>query len=274
MKFISIFSILLLICFFAISDVIAADRESADELYVKSGLEKQMQGIGPALLAGYQNNYRNSKKHTARDEKIYQNIGKVIESSFDTQVMRETVLNGIVENISENDMNVILAWLSSSVGKKITELEEMAGSKKGMDETQKFIRNIKKTSITKKRIRLIKELNAAMNITATTVDITLSTQFALSMTTKQAKGKLSRDSILKLYEDFKKDMVQIEPMVEHQVHGSLLYTYQPLADEELEQFVAFVKSKSGKNYTSVTSSFLTQAIIEGSLQFASDISQF
>ena len=273
MKFIFTFFTLLVICFLSISDVTAADQESASELYVRSGLEKQMQGVGPALVAGYQNNYRNSKEHTSRDEKIYQNIGQVIENSFDTQVMRETVVNGVMENISESDMKLILAWLDSPVGNKITELEERAGSKEGMEETQEFIRNVKKTSTTKERIRLIKELNSSMNITATTVDITLSTQFALSMTTKQARGKLSRDAIRKLYEDFKKNMLQIEPMVEHQVNGSLLYTYQTLTDEELGQFVDFAKTTSGKNYTTVTSSFLLQGIVESSLQFASDISQ-
>ena len=84
---------------------------------------------------------------------------------------------------------------------------------------------------------------------------------------------MSRDAIRKLYEDFKKNMLQIEPMVEHQVNGSLLYTYQTLTDEELGQFVDFAKTTSGKNYTTVTSSFLLQGIVESSLQFASEISQ-
>jgi hypothetical protein len=62
-------------------------------------------------------------------------------------------------------------------------------------------------------------------------------------------------------------------MIEHQVHGSLLYTYQALSDDELGKYVAFAQSESGRNYTSVTSSFMLQAIVESSLKFAKEISQ-
>lgn len=273
MKFISSFSTLLLVCFFLISYVNGADRESANELYVKSGLEKQMQDIGPALLAGYKNNYSKSKHHTAHDEKIYSNIAQVIESSFAIQAMRETVVTGLMKDMARRDMKLILAWLDSPVGKKITELEERAGSKEGMEATREYIGNIKKTSVSVERIHLIKDLSSSMNITETTVDITLSTQFALSMTMRKAKKKLSRDDIRRLYEDFKKNGSRIEAMAEHQVHGSLLSTYRTLTDEELLEYVAFAKSESGRKYTSVTSSFLLQAIIESSLQFVWGISQ-
>ena len=124
---------LLLICFFSMSCVNAADRQSASELYVKSGLEKQMRDIGPALLAGYKNNYSRSDQHTDRDKKIYENIEQVIEDSFDVEGMRETVVVGLMEGISDGDMELILAWLDSPVGKKITGLEERAGSEEGCE---------------------------------------------------------------------------------------------------------------------------------------------
>ena len=273
MKFITSFFALLLMFLPSVFSVSGAGLEAASELYVKSGLEKQMQDIGPALLVGYKNNYSKAKEHTAYDKKIYQNIGQVIESSFDVQVMKEKVVTGLRKNITENDMEQILAWLSSPVGQKITELEERAGSKDGVRETQKFIRNIKKADVSTERVRLIKELNSSMDIIETTVDIALSTQFALSMTTGKEKKKLSRDDVLKLDVDFKKNRSRIEPMIKHQVHGSLLYTYQALSDEELGEFVAFAKSKNGKNYTRATSSVLIQTIDESSLQFAWEISQ-
>jgi len=273
MKFISTFSALLLIYFLSISCVNGADLESANEMYVKSGLEKQVQDIGPALLASYTNNYNKSDWHTGHDKKIYQRIGQVINDSFDTQTMRGKIVNGLAQDISSSDMEMILAWLSSSVGRKITELEKKAGSKEGVKETQAYIKNIKKSQLSAERISLIKDLNSSMNVTETTVNVALSTQFALSIATRTAKKKLSRDDVRKLYEDFTTNSSQIEPMIKHQVHGSLLYTYQELTDEELVKFVTFAQSKSGKNYTSVTSSYLLQAIIESSLQLAWEISQ-
>lgn len=273
MKFISSFLTLLLIYFLSIPCVKAADLESANELYVKSGLERQMQDIGQALLAGYKNNYGKSEQHTARDKKIYRNIGQVIEHSFDPQAMKKIVVNGLVKDIAESDMKLILAWLNSPVGTRITKMEERASSKKGIKETQDYIRNIKKYPISAERIRLIKDLNSSMNITETAVDITLAAQFALSMTTKKTKRKLSYDAIRKLYAEFKKNRSRIEPMMVHQVQGSLLYTYQALPDGDLEKYVAFAKSASGRKYNSTTSLYMLKAIVRSSLKFALETSR-
>lgn len=274
MKFVSSFLTLLLIYFLSISCVTAADLKSANELYAKSGLEKQMRDIGPAILAGYRNNYSKSRRHTARDKKIYRNIGQVIEHSFDTQAMKEIVVNGLAKDIAESDMKLILAWLNSPVGTRITKMEERASSKKGIKETQDYIRNIKKYPISAERIRLIKDLNSSMNITETAVDITLAAQFALSMTTKKTKRKLSRDDIRKLYAEFiKKNRSRVEPMMVYQVQGSLLYTYQTLPDGDLEKYVAFAKSASGRKYNITTSSYMLKAIVRSSLKFALETSR-
>ena len=274
MKFVSSFLTLLLIYFLSISCVTAADLKSANELYAKSGLEKQMRDIGPAILAGYRNNYSKSRRHTARDKKIYRNIGQVIEHSFDTQAMKEIVVNGLAKDIAESDMKLILAWLGSPAGKKITKMEGMASSKEGIKKLQDYIRNIKKYSLSAERISLIKDLNSSMNITGTTVDMALIAQFALSMTTKKTKRKLSRDDIRKLYAEFiKKNRSRVEPMMVYQVQGSLLYTYQTLPDGDLEKYVAFAKSASGRKYNITTSSYMLKAIVRSSLKFALETSR-
>lgn len=274
MKFISSFLTLLLIYFLSISCVTAADLKSANELYTKSGLEKQMRDIGPALLAGYLNNYSKSRRHTARDKKIYRDIGQVIENSFDTQAMKEIVVNGLVNNIAESDMKLILAWLGSPVGNKITKMEERASSKEGMAGMQDYIRNIKKYPPPAERIRLIKDLNSSMNIVKTTVDMALVAQFALSTTTKKIKKKLSCDDIRKQYAEFiKKNRSRVEPMIAHQVYGSLLYTYQALPNGDLEKYVAFAKSASGIKYNNITSSYMLRAIVGSSLKFAQEASR-
>jgi len=113
-----------------------------------------------------------------------------------------------------------------------------------------------------------------MNITGTTLDIALAAQFALSMTTQKTKRTLSRDDTRKLYAEFiKKNRSRIEPMIAHQVFGSLLYTYQALSDGDLEKYVAFTKSASGIKYNNVTSLYMLRAIVQGSLKFAREISQ-
>lgn len=273
MKLISSFLILLLIYFISMPCVKAADLKSANELYVKSGLEKQMQDIGQALLTGYKNNYGKSERHTARDKKIYRNIGQLIEHSFDPQAMKQIVVNGLAKDIAESDMKLILAWLGSPVGIRITKMEERASSKKGIKEAQDYIRNIKNCPLSAERIRLIKDLNSSMNITGTAVDITLVAQFALSMTTKKTKRQLSYDDIRRLYAEFQKNRSRVEPMMVHQVQGSLLYTYQALPDGDLEKYVAFAKSASGRKYNNITSSYMLKAIVRSSLKFALETSR-
>ncbi len=272
MKFLSSFLVLLLICFLSISRVKAADLKSANELYAKSGLEKQMLDIGQALLAGYKNNYGKFERHTARDKKIYRNIGRLIAHSFDPQSMKQIVVNGLAKDIAKSDMKLILAWLDSPVGIRITKMEERASSKKGIKETPDYIRNIKNYPLSAERIRLIKDLNSSMNITETAVDITLVAQFALSMTTNKTKRKLSYDDIRKMYAEFQKNRSRVEPMMVHQVQGSLLYTYQALPDGDLEKYAVFAKSASGRKYNNITSLYMLRAIVRSSLKFALEAS--
>ena len=266
-------SILLYFLFLIPFQVNGADQESANELYVKSGLEKHLQDIGPALLAGYRHHYEKTKEPSERDKTIYRNIEQVIDTSFDTQKMKETVVSGVMRDIKAAEMKSILAWLNSPEGKEITALEEAAGTPKGLEETQRYIKNIKTAPITQERMHLIKELNSTMNITETTLDIAWSTQFALSMTLAPKGKRLNRQEIEKRYEESQKDKRQIEPMVEHQVHGSLLYTYQTLPDEVLKTYISFLRSEGGQAYSSTTSSHMLRAITESCLQFAAEISQ-
>lgn len=273
MKSIPFLSVFLLFSFLFISLANCSDMESANELYVKSGLEKNIFDVGPALLTGYKHNYNRSKNHTAHEKKIYKNIEQIIDNTFNSQMMKEFIVTGLMKDINEPEMKQILSWLNSSVGKEITLLEEKAGSTEGMEETQRYIRNIKTVPVSKERVRLIKELNSSMNISETTLNIALSTQFALTMTLNKEKKKLSSDDIRKLYEESKTIRSQLEEMVEHQVHGSLLYTYQNLPDDYLEQYISFLKSESGKKYSTVTSSYVIDAITKSCLQFAGEISQ-
>ena len=144
----------------------------------------------------------------------------------------------------------------------------------GVRETQAYIKNVTNSKFSNERVRLIKDLNTAMNITETSVQIALSTQFALSMTVNKQRKKLNPADIQNLYDHFKKNRSQLEPIVKNQIHGSLLYTYQNLANEPLQKYFTFTKSDSGRKYSSVTSKFIVQTITDCSLQFAAEISQF
>ncbi len=274
MKTIFSFSILSLLFFISVSSLNAATLESSNKLYIKSGLEKQMMDIGPALLAGYRNNYSKTKIHSARDRTINRNIAQIITNSFSVQSMRKMIVTGLMENISDLEMQHILEWLNSSAGQKITMAEEMASSEKGVRETQAYIKTFNSSKASRERVRLIKDLNTFMNITETSVQIALSTQFALSMTVNKPKKKLNHADIQSLYKTFQKNRPRLEPMIKHQVHGSLLYTYQNLADYPLEKYLTFIKSESGKKYSSATSTIVVQIITDCSLQFAFEISQF
>jgi len=273
MKHVFLCTALLSAILFSIGGACADDRKMAEELYSKSGLEEQVKDIGAAVLVGYRNNYRRSDKHSVRDEQINRQIERVIDDSFDPETLRDTVIVGQTTDLSAEDLEAALAWLDSPVGEKVTELEEKASSEEGVKGLQDFARNFNKSSVSAERVRLIRELDQALHITETALDITLSTQFALSMTTREGDETLTRDDIRDLFDDFQKYRPQLEPLVENRVHASLLYTYQQLTDKELGEYLAFAKSAKGAKYNRITALYLTRAITASCLDFAWEINQ-
>lgn len=267
------FFILLLLSFFSVTSAASANLENAKELYAISGLEDQMSNIGPALLSGYKNNYGKSKHHSADDQKVFLSIEQMINDSFALSEMKETIVQDMKEKIPQSDMAVILTWLNSSIGRKITLLEKKAGTEKGMAETKDYMKNIRKKKVSKERVQLIKDLDHSMNITETTVDVAMCTQFALTMATTKTDRKLSREQIQQHFMEFQSKRPQAETMMQQQAHGSLLYTFQSLPDEELAQYVNFVKTDSGRVYSLTTSASMLQAICDSSLDLAWKISQ-
>lgn len=272
MKWFSPYAALLLITVFSNCFVYASNRQAAMEMYAKSGLEKQMLDIGPAFMAGYKEYYSMARHHLDHDRQVYNSIDQLVDRAFDSVKMREAIVSGLMEKISSGDMLQILAWLSSATGDKITILEEMAGGDAGAKAAQEYARNFTKGSVTEKRVELIKDLTSLMNIVETTVGVTVSTQFALSMTTGIAKKNLSHDDVVRLYENFKANRPQNRKMIENRVYTSLLSTYRTLTDEELAEYVEFIRSEAGQKYSRVTSHFFLKAIVDGCLLLALEAS--
>lgn len=256
---------------FLVGTAFAGERKLAEELYVKSGLAEQVEDIGAAILAGYQHNYQRSDAHTDRDEKIHREIGRVVAETFDVNNIRDSVVVGSANDLKSEDLDAALAWLDSPTGQKVTALEKKASSPEGVQGLRDFARNFTRDSVTQERVRLIRELDEALHVTETAVEIALSTQFALSVTVRPKTQTLSRDEIRELYEKFRSNKDQLRPRVQNQVYASLLYTYQDLTDSELKAYLAFASSPGGAEYNRVTSVYLTRAITESCLNFAREI---
>lgn len=136
-----------------------------------------------------------------------------------------------------------------------------------------FVKSLTNSSVSQERVRSIRKLDEGMHVTETAVEITLSTQFAFSMTTGEAKKTLSRDDIRELYKDFQKHRSSLESILQSQIYASLLYTYQKLTDAELGEYVGFAKSQNGKEYSRVTSMYLTRAVTASCLAFAREVTR-
>ncbi len=262
---------MILVC--SASPVHGADRQSVEELYIKSGLARQLESVGPALWAGYSEYFRSSGGHSGREKKVYREVERLLAESFDVRRMRETLVAGLMLDIPDRDMERILAWLNSPVGRKITALEEHASSGEGMRQALEYIRSIERKSVPDSRRRLVERLDRAMDITATTVDVTLAMQFALALTMDGVGRNMSEDQVAERFENFRQNRNgQVPVTTRRQVLGTLLYTYQSLSDEELAGYLDFIGSESGQVYSRVTSKHLLQALNNASFEFARRVS--
>jgi hypothetical protein len=241
------------------------------ELYVKSGLKKQLEQLPFIIQAAFEQAGQEDDSVRKLPNNIISTIKASVQEAFAPAILKEALLPELREKLTAQDIKKVLNWLDSPLGKKCTQLEEAASTPEALAEMEKYADRMQNSPPTAQRLNILRKLDSAIKATKSNVEMAINTQVAVALailTTFPLEQQGSPEDILR---EVGKNRPNLEAAVREQVLISLLYTYKSLTDNEIQQYIEFATSPIGSKYHSVATAALNKAFLGGSIRWGKKI---
>ena len=243
----------------------------ADELYVRSGLEKQMQQMPLMIQAGFDQAVVNDVNLKELPRETIAEMRSLIKESFEPESIKKTILKKITADLVQDDMKKVMEWLNSPLGRRCTKLEEAASTPEAFYEMQVFARKIQESPPSSDRLVLLQNLDSAVGATETSLAIALKIQFAVATAIVTSLPAEEQPSFSTIIGEIERNRPQVEAAVRSQTLLGFLYAYASLTDSELQKYIDFGTSEIGTKYHKVTVSGVEKALLDGSIKWGDSI---
>lgn len=221
------------------------DATKLQELAVKSGFQKLIEQLPKSVTSLFEGRLAKDKNIPAEKAAI---VRQVVAQTLNVPQMSGDARKDLDHGLDPQETDAILAWLNSSLGSKIAQLEESAYS--GADLYAQMA--AMKTKIADNppapaRLEILHKLDDASQ------QARLKTQMKVEVLKLMGKFSdlvlglpVSSDDTLR--ELVGKKMTQLETKGKEEAFLQGLVVYQSLTDEELLQYVNFYQTPAGKKY--------------------------
>jgi hypothetical protein len=204
---------------------------------------------------------------------VYEMFVPLFKEIYNAEKIRKDMQTRIENNLDFESIENVLVWLRTPLGRKITLLEEAASSPEGQQQLGAFAKQLRTNPPSQARVHLGKRLDEATQATETTLELAVATSqeatftkpgnaltpteqlyFSMTIPTHFIEGanallpKEQRIDYATFQQQMKSQPQKMKHVYQHANLANFLYTYQNLSDDELDLYIAFSESESGRNY--------------------------
>ncbi len=240
----------------------------ANEVVKRSGLSTMISQFPALLKEGIR---QGAEQSGGNNQKRVVQIGEIIDRAFIVQESLDAVQKDLGSQLSQAELEAVLEWLNSPLGKKVTQLEIAAMSLASYQEMQSQLLDLQKKYRGSDRERLFQAFDKATNAT----DASLETAIAVQLTLASAMAASSNNPQMPTYEQLKQSVednrFMMRGVIGQQVFANYLYTYQHLTDEELKAYIDFTASPAGHHFSMVINESVKNVLLKPSEVIGSQI---
>jgi uncharacterized protein YbaP (TraB family) len=245
----------------------------AHALYIRSGMEEQIRNLPLAIQIGFDQVRDQDDRIQQLPEDFYVNIKELLAESFAADNLNTMVLRHMEAQISQAEMQRVLNWLNSPLGKRGTQLFKTSLTPKSPAKLQEFINTMQQSPPSSTRLKLIQELATATKTTEITLEIAINTQLVVTTVITATLPAVQQRPFSEILDEVEKNRPLLEPRVDQQIQPLLLYMYRSLSDAELEQYITFAKSSAGAQYYRAMLNGIKLALMDSSIRFGASMAQ-
>jgi uncharacterized protein GlcG (DUF336 family) len=219
--------------------------EIADRLMAASGLDGELEQL-PMLL-------KSALDRAAAEEPRLPDAPRValqsaMAKAFSAAALRSDVRRDLIASLSQEDATEVLGWLTTALGKKATELEGVT-----LDDARLAERAADFDSLVSgERRQKLERFEQAIGGSESLYHIIANMEIAVARGMAQAKGSdpIAVEQLVRGALEARKAAMMTE--MRRQVLASYSLTYGPLADADLERYVAFAETPAARRYHAAT----------------------
>jgi len=267
---------LLALAFVAVADASAQTRRT-DELLRRSGTWKQMGQYEAMIGAGIENQLalesQAGKGHPMDpNERVL--IRKAASKAFNAERMRSDVRAVFVKELTAEDEAQALVWFTSSLGTRLTKIEENYGEMSdpvALEAREKAVVKYAKAA-PKARLALMRRMAAATNAGELAARMVANTTVAILYgAAASTNGDITPAQ--KMRDDFEaRHPVMVAAMTETSV-AIFAYMYRTVSDEDFDRYIQFAESPAGLRMSDATLIGMDQAFSRASLEFGLELGE-
>lgn len=213
-------------------------ENSVEDLINLSGIAKQIMELPEFVKVGVE-----------QGDPLPESDLALILKSADKSISPSIVLNEITKSVhlvlNDEEVEQLLEWYESGLGRKITQAEEKAFT---LEASQEVVKEAEQLMEDKKRLEAAKRIDALVGSTDSVVDIQQFARIAVGFAVMTAKKTDEKPDLEKL----KAQLVEREPdmteNVQQMVALTLAYAYQSIKEDDLAKYEAFLKTPAMQKF--------------------------
>lgn len=238
----------------------------AAEILKEAGIAKQTNSLTEMALASLEEKYKDAtnSKDPATDEKLLR-LKEVIKLATNSERMNAHIQKNIAAGLTIAELEQVLKWYKSPLGKKIAAIEFSSYSvKKEQTNTLRLAFELTKYQTTS-RANLFSRLDEATRSTETMVELqtSLIVQNQILDLVLSESDKVDQEKIDEIIKNFKDEIdPYLDIFTSQYVFAGFVYTYRGLTVSELEEYLAFSETKAARRYYSILKKKSNAALLE------------
>lgn len=217
------------------------------EIWELSGLQKQVAQLDDLSVAALAQQHQEGRI----PPQLYEYLLPVFKEAYQTDRIKRDLVARLEKSLDPSCIEAVLSWLHSPLGRKITKLEVAASTPEGMRQMTLYAAMLQSDPPPQVRLRLVQHLDKAVKVTDLLLDMaTITVNETINGVVAAMPQHLNMDPTA-MSQLLKTHREEMRKEFQKAVINSFLYSYQPLTDRELEEYVAFAESENGMRYHQV-----------------------
>lgn len=209
---------------------------SVDQMLRAGGYDRQLQASYAGVPEQFALNFQQSSGLA-----LGQDIKELVEKSLSSKAIYEYTVNSLEAKLSATQIDTTMAWLNSSLGRKITELEVSASH---ADQMEKIAAQMNSILADESKMKRGLEIDALLD--ATDQSMAQIEMLQLATLTGMVGGRVTAEQFSAMKAQMTEAMQQAQPQIKQTTQAMVAYTYSSISDREYEEFLDYLKTPTSK----------------------------
>lgn len=241
----------------------------AQRLVERSGLAVQLQSVPK----GFEEQMA-AMRGQAPDELLLA-LTEAGREAYRPEMMAREIANILAETLKPEEMQRVLAWLETGVGRRTTVAEERASVSMNEESLKAYAEQTKTKPPSAQRQKLIQEILEVTNGLEFGARLLegMALGVAIGMDSTQPVQKRAGVALIRKQIEKAMPKDQVKEQLRVAMPAMLGYTYREVSDADLAAYVAFLRSADGKRANDAITEAFTQAMVAASVRLGQFVDQ-